>query len=66
MIKLPAVPPENFSDCAEVIKRLDACFVNGFSRLGEAHKQTLDSLPLIFNGTPLQDALAKAVEAVGQ
>lgn len=57
--------PAGFVEAAELIDRLDECFLMGFSRLGQDQTDELASLQKVFTGTPLESRLAEAVEALG-
>lgn len=57
--------PAGFVETAELIDRLDECFLMGFSRLGQDQTDDLASLQKVFTGTPLEARLVEAVEALG-
>lgn len=49
---------------AQLIARLDRCFVLGFARLGDEQLDALESLSRTFTGTPLGGALEEAFSAI--
>jgi hypothetical protein len=58
--------PESVAHADALLKALDRCFVSGFSRLGNEHRQTLDSVARVFTGSPLAEPVAAAAAALGR
>jgi hypothetical protein len=61
---LSAGLPAGVEQSAALIAQLDACFVVGFSRLGEAQLQALLALVRVTAGSPLATAVSEAVQAI--
>jgi len=57
-------PPEGVTHAEALLDSLDACFLNGFARLGDAEAASLASLAKTFTGTPLAAPVAAAAEAL--
>lgn len=56
--------PAGVAEAEGLLRALDACFMVGFSRLGQEHVEGLVSVQRTFTGTPLGERLAEAVEAI--
>lgn len=59
-------PPEEYGHLAEVIDGIDRCFLTGFSRLEERHRESLETLGRAMGGTPIENALTDAVKGIRQ
>ena len=57
-------PPEGVPHAEAMLNGLDACFLNGFARLGDAEAASLASLATTFTGTPLSAPVSAAAEAL--
>src|SRR3954465_7340333 len=58
--------PEPVTRAGELLARLDRCLLVGFGRLGPEQQQALASLVRVCAGSPLGDAVANAVAALGR
>lgn len=56
--------PAGVAEAEGMLRAIDACFMVGFSRLGQEHVEGLLSAQRAFTGTPLGERLAEAVEAI--
>lgn len=59
-------PPEAVQEALELVQRFDRCLELGFTRLGESERASLSELNQAFVGSPLEQAITEAVEAVAR
>lgn len=58
--------PDGVNEAFVLVERFDEALLHGFARLGEGHREQLEALAAVFNGSPLGDPVAEAVAAVGR
>jgi len=56
--------PAGVDEAIGLVEQFDQALLHGFARLGDDHRNQLESLADVFNGSPLGAAVAEAVAAV--
>ena len=59
-----AAIPSGVQHAAEVLARLDQCFITGFGRMSEREVNAVTSLPRLFSSTPLGPKVKEACDAL--
>jgi hypothetical protein len=56
--------PDGVQETFELIGRVDDCLKHGFTRMGEAQRESLASFAGAFHGSPLDEPVVAAVDAI--
>ena len=58
--------PEGVSETSELISRFDEALHHGFARLAETQRESLAAYASAFQGSPLEEPISSAVEAIAR
>ena len=61
MEALKSLPP-GVDEALALVESFDDCLVHGISRLGDAHRRSLENLTAVFDGSPLGPSISEAVD----